>query len=1711
MHKIRIPHIWSVGLLLIFMLNISLFPTSLSVPDSDLQNRDGTQDAVQDQKPRYEYDIAAVTPNQRGFNKAMANGIPTLTEWWSPNFDFRRMVNVTEPGTIARSQEPVTLNVNFSPNTAYNNSLRIAYYNATISSWVEVPSQVWQNSTFQGSYYDEATITFFVDSTISQEQTYYLYYDDNDQGFPSGYTDNINATAVDGPALDDTTLPDVTLPNGTLLTSRDTIYVNTTDSNGIAAAILLTDRLRAASDWGGPSCSLIRATYGTNDTLDTNLAQSSADLDQFMLIGDLAIDPTGADTGMGSSESTRANLAPDNPAEAWVPGAGVWILDDGPLFTRIKIVTSDGGYRDHDYLWGQSLPDETFTPARDPSSNNGGSGFVNYTFFYTFFYHGNNLLANLNIVIEANEQYADPAVKVHFKNYGDWPHMVSLTTSGTPGSVDSLQGVKAWNGVLRGLFNESSDYRRHDFPLEPWVAWYDNGSYGGQSGIGVVAKTNPTGWEVYSLVVSGMGDNLVLQQIVREGHQGDFFVLENGQHLLYDYYIYTSAFGQNFAEIRNLSTKVNNPLEVSMGVEELYEHNILTVQTMVSPHSWPTDSISNVNVTIQKTGYTNWGLTNVNGEYQFTQVPDGTVLGGDPYTITSTYTIGTNPAYTVNITTNYDINHSIDRAPTLQINCDLSRLQITATNADGGSALNNALVRMRRPPPNQAENVEGTTGAGGIVNFILYNGSISETYTVEVEYPEGRPATRVTASTSGNSTIIIPDADGSETISCVIDTHMTALIPANPTSAFVQAGPEDVITFSVQYMDTTEDPSIPITGAIANRTWILWNVTDNTLVGSDNATDEGGGYYNHTVNMNTLDPTKAYTLAFTLDKDTPIDYSPASFVYSITINLIPTELSIFEESPATGAVGVPFTITLHFNDSDGNYIPGATFTNTTTPSTGITVGPANYVVDGNYTVDLTPTIAGAYTILFNATKPNYRTGVAIFTLAIGPVPAHLKLTNTAGAEVTQATIAVGESYTLKLRYETPAGGDINATSWDWAIDPFNVGLNNSLANITEVNPGSGSGNYTVDLKPSTTGTYTIIFTFKNGTYTDGVAFFTLLMGDIPASLIVDPGSAGIFAGGTATFTLSYSAGSGATISYSINPSGPTLYLDPIGGGSYTASGEFYDPGTYTINFRASKSDYTDGRVTAVLNVVLRPTKLEITSPSAAEIIAEETYPLNVTYTDTSTGGGVGGGTISVVVTPTTGMTYEPGVHLGSGIYQIVLYGDSIGTYTVTVTLSRYPYRRASVNFFLTVKPIPTTLNILELQGTNLTTSLARPINETFQVTLNFARDENASRSVENATISLLGVEEWRMADYLGNGTYVVEVSTGDILGIYPTLVMASKLNYEVGRASFEFHVRPFSTELLLWGREEASATVPVGETLELEVYYNNTDWGVPISGAELVVSGLPLTNERTISWEKTGDIYRASIGTGVLPETKPFTLTITGRHPPQFDPASMTFELTITTIPFRAQDRPTPPGVEPTLRAISVPQDQKANVTIQLWDTYYNTTIENAEVTWTLYVTETEEQGSAKAGVATPTIYTATVQSPEDEWVSGEFEYVGNGTYTAFVPAKDLDLGTYKLEITASKDLYGEQTFTMDYVVTPKPGTPTVYFLGLASIIVGSIGGFYSWYFYFRWPPQVRYIRKALKRLEAGSQVEEGRFPSKEEHRQTITEEQLRLPRQLME
>ncbi|WEU40543.1 MAG: hypothetical protein OdinLCB4_001030 [Candidatus Odinarchaeum yellowstonii] len=285
-----------------------------------------------------------------------------------------------------------------------------------------------------------------------------------------------------------------------------------------------------------------------------------------MLVGEFALDPFNRDAGTGSVY--RVNVGPNNPAEAWIPGGGrVYILDNGPLFVRIRIITSDGGYESGTYTVNNRTANihMSITGHTDivyPSNpGNHGSGFFNYTYTYRFYYHGPNLLAELDQAIQVNIQPMDGAIpQAYVKNYGDWPHICTFTSNTTAGAA--LQNMHAWYGSKYFLFNESSYARRRDFPLEKWCAWYDNES-GSDPSIGIITTNDTTGWEVLSLVVSGIGPNIMLQQILREGHQGDMYLMPNGSVYRYHYFIYTSAFGSNYTEIRSMAQNLNNRVLVS--------------------------------------------------------------------------------------------------------------------------------------------------------------------------------------------------------------------------------------------------------------------------------------------------------------------------------------------------------------------------------------------------------------------------------------------------------------------------------------------------------------------------------------------------------------------------------------------------------------------------------------------------------------------------------------------------------------------------------------------------------------------------------------------------------------------------------------------------------------------------------------------------------------------------------------------------------------------------------------------------------------------------------------------------------------------------------------------------------------------------------------------------------------------------------------------
>ncbi len=493
----------ALGLFLLFFLLNFIVPTMATSNTSTLMDDGPTIDSqvkipvftpISDLILFTSEDHTPVVPDN-----PLGTGRETLVEWWNTSYDFRRKVTIVEPNLVSRTMEPVHIFLTFSPNTARENIIAVAYWD--LATWHEIPSQIW-NVTLSGNFYDSCTVCFLVNITQNHQEVFYIYYDD-DAITPPSYIDHIDAIPANGPATDDTIMPwvysDITSTN---YTNVDTIFIRSSASQYEHSAILLVDTLRGGSDWGGPACGLITARYGDADAFDTSNGTSA---DQYMLLGEFALDPYLENPGMTST--TRANVAPDNPAEAWVEGAGVWILDDGPLFTRIKIVTSDGGYETS----SSTYPSD---PYQDSFPRSWGShGFFNYTIIYTFYWHGNNLFVNILLDIEANPQESGQQCAV--KNYGDWPHIMTFTCGiGTPGTIDARQNRKSWYGSKYGLYNESVDGRRRDFPIEPWMVWYDNAS-GSDPSVGITAKVNPVGWEVLSLAVTGMGDNTMLQQILR--------------------------------------------------------------------------------------------------------------------------------------------------------------------------------------------------------------------------------------------------------------------------------------------------------------------------------------------------------------------------------------------------------------------------------------------------------------------------------------------------------------------------------------------------------------------------------------------------------------------------------------------------------------------------------------------------------------------------------------------------------------------------------------------------------------------------------------------------------------------------------------------------------------------------------------------------------------------------------------------------------------------------------------------------------------------------------------------------------------------------------------------------------------------------------------------------------------------------------------------
>ncbi len=1039
-----------------------------------------------------------VIPSEAGAppvpDNPQGTGRETLVEWWDTNYDYRREITIIEPDIASRTMEPVHVYLTFSGDVARENIIAVAYWD--LMTWHEVPSQVWNTTTHTTgptTFYDSLTICFLVNITLNHQEVFYIYYDDDYSVAPT-YIDQITAIPANGPINDDSTMPwvysDVTSTN---YTNVDIVYIRSAATSSEHAAILLTDMLRGGSDWGGPCCGLIAVRYGDTDALDTNNGTGSGTNLQYMLLGEFALDPEGVDstTGSGSTIFNRANVAPDNPAEAWIAGAGVWIIEDGSLFTRIKIITSDGGYCNQNSPWCNQTSDTV------NRGNNGAAGFLNYTITYTFYWHGDSALVNVILEITANPQWQN--TQCHVKNYGDWPHIMTFTCgSGTPGTIDAVQNRKAWIGSKYGLYNESVDGRRRDFPIEPWMVWYDDSGEAGYDGtqhptLGLIAKVNPVGWEVLSLAVLNMGDNTMLEQILREGHQGDLFIMPTGETFTYDYTVFTSAYGTNYTDVRSLTFQINNPITIELGEQELFRHNILNCTTKDVEGS----NISNINVYIYNSSMdlVQSGPT-VNANVTFLKLEDGLYTIISNYTLLSTY--GGSVTFLVN-TTQITLNHTTQRGWQQTIHCQLSDTTVHVVDW----YTNNNLVTFAEIFLDNA-----TTGKPVFaLNATLPTGTASTyllpgLYDVNIRY--------INQFRVHNQTTPISVSDTTSTnvpIGVVATEHPTELQLVRPsTIPYIEVGYNTTTQFVVQYWDLVA--GAPIDATLTSIPYVAnWTLSNSTHSNVDSGTLNpiGGEPGNYSVTFNAAGylVNETYQLRILLDVNAPVDYWQAFLSISIVIR--GREVQIIPEYQSYGVFwNDSITLTVYLNDTATNQpITGAAPQFFGIGFSGI-LQPNG--TDGWYatTFRVEAITVGTYTITIRAQIAAYEDATAQVLLYVAPQPTTAALIDAYTAD--QAGLS-NNSITDFSTLQVPIN-DLLILTFNYS-GMWNQLIHNATAQISyQVGFQSieyiGNGLYRVIINSSTVpiGSYSAAAGFSGQNYEISILSFTIEVTLIPTDLFL---------------------------------------------------------------------------------------------------------------------------------------------------------------------------------------------------------------------------------------------------------------------------------------------------------------------------------------------------------------------------------------------------------------------------------------------------------------------------------------------------------------------------------------------------------------------------------------------------------------------------------
>ena len=454
-----------------------------------------------------------------------------------------------------------------------------------------------------------------------------------------------------------------------------------------------------------------------------------------------------------------------------------------------------------------------------------------------------------------------------------------------------------------------------------------------------------------------------------------------------------------------------------------------------------------------------------------------------------------------------------------------------------------------------------------------------------------------------------------------------------------------------------------------------------------NFIDNYNGLYSFDITCNV---SAIYGVTITLSKAYHYNTSDA---FTLIIGETGSELQLLNGTVDVVLFGDNYTLVVEYRNSTGTGLPGANLQVVTiTPAVGLNHTGFSHLYDGYYQITLTPTAAGAFSVVISASILNHETQYATFTLTATGIPTILT------SLPSSASIALDQNFTVQLNLQDESLNPIDAADFTVTIPPSGLA-------ISDVIPlGIGTGLYNITLTPLTIGTYNVLFRSSADNYQSASAAFTLIVTEIETRIEFEGEVSSALVEFEEPYQLIvyyYRADlaipvnvAGANVTVLVQDPGLIITIDEFVG-YYLITIRGQAVGRWSLTVTANKTDHYTSTKQFLFEVEAIDTAVQGTSPFD-DLLIGRAYQFNFNYMFESNSSNIHGATLIPFGEGADWVTFT---ELGSGVYSVNLTPAALGEYSVLLTFEKTGFETLSYRLSFTVSEVPITIEVLQgLQG-----------------------------------------------------------------------------------------------------------------------------------------------------------------------------------------------------------------------------------------------------------------------------------------------------------------------------------------------------------------------------------------------------------------------------